>query len=319
MKKEIGGYFELEKTHSSFHSDIHSKAIGVNLGRNALAYLIKSLSINTLYIPNYLCDSIEDVCVKNEVKTIKYSIDENFFPILSPSKKDKNAYVYVTNYFGQIQNKQLRELKRKYKNIIVDNVHAYFQPPLEKTNTIYSCRKFFGVPDGAYLYQSKKETISLEKDDSSNRFAHLIGRSKDGATLHYNEFKNLEESYYSLQLKEMSDQTRITLKSINYRLVKSRRTRNYNFLNKELKKYNTLHLIKISGPFCYPLLMKNGSEIKKLLIKEKIYVPTLWPNIAPSNEFEKNILENLIVVPCDQRYKKTDMKRIIKIIERSVS
>lgn len=319
MKKEIGGYFELEKTDSSFHNDIHSNAIGINLGRNALAYLIKSLSIKALYIPNYLCDSIEDVCAKNNVKTIKYSIDERFLPVLTPGKKERNTYVYIVNYFGQLKNKQLKELKRKYRKIIVDNVHAYFQPPLNKTSTIYSCRKFFGVPDGAYLYYSGKITASLTKDDSSNRFAHLVGRTKDGASLHYNEFKNLEDSFYNLPLKEMSIQTENILQSIDYKFVKSQRTKNYNYLNKELEQYNELLLSKISGPFCYPLLIKNGNKIKQMLINEKIYVPTLWPNISPSNEFEKIILENLIVIPCDQRYKKDDMERIIKIIKRVIS
>ena len=29
----------------------------------------------------------------------------------------------------------------------------------------------------------------------------------------------------------------------------------------------------------YPLLQKNGHRIKQELIQQKIYVPTLWPNV----------------------------------------
>lgn len=35
--------------------------------------------------------------------------------------------------------------------IILDNTQSFFQKPISGIDTIYSCRKYFGVPDGAYL------------------------------------------------------------------------------------------------------------------------------------------------------------------------
>ena len=49
------------------------------------------------------------------------------------------------------------------KNVIIDNVQAYFQRPIEGFDTLYSCRKYFGVPDGAVLY-TDLEIEPLEKD-----------------------------------------------------------------------------------------------------------------------------------------------------------
>lgn len=37
------------------------------------------------------------------------------------------------------------------QHYIVDNCHSFYHKPNVGGNYIYSCRKFFGVPDGAYL------------------------------------------------------------------------------------------------------------------------------------------------------------------------
>ena len=34
----------------------------------------------------------------------------------------------------------------------------------------------------------------------------------------------------------------------------------------------------------YPLLLKNGHRIKQVLIQQKIYVPTLWPNVLEEEQ-----------------------------------
>ena len=63
----------------------------------------------------------------------------------------------------------------------------------------------------------------------------------------------------------------------------------------------------------YPLLIKNGAAIRKALQKDKIYIPTLWPNVM--EECEPNSLEyryaaDILPIPIDQRYDKEDMQYI---------
>ena len=54
-------------------------------------------------------------------------------------------------------------------------------------------------------------------------------------------------------------------------------------------------------------------RIKKELAAKKIYVPTLWPNVLDlEDSLEKDFAENILPLPCDQRYDAEDMEMIIK-------
>lgn len=57
------------------------------------------------------------------------------------------------------------------KNLIVDNVQVFYTPPIKGLDTIYTCRKFFGVPDGAYLYTDCILAESIPYDKSYDRLA----------------------------------------------------------------------------------------------------------------------------------------------------
>ena len=313
--KEIGGYFELENT-SHPSRKYHENAIHLNLGRNALVYLIRSKNIKKIYLPYFLCDSIENVCLKEGVSFIKYHINSSFEPILDISLQ-KDEYVYLVNYYGQLSNDLIRKLHQKYKNIIVDNVQAFFQKPIKSVDTIYSCRKYFGVPDGAYLYTSCNQ-LSLDNDDSSKRFVHLLGRRKEDAQKHYQDYIDNESLLNNLPLRTMSKETKDILNSVNYKNVRERRNKNFDYLSKELCGLNKLSINRISGAFCYPLLLNNGNELKQHLIKMNIYIPTFWPNLNGLNEFEQKLVNDLLPLPCDQRYTIKDMKYIIKQIKESI-
>ena len=152
MIKEIGGYIEFEHYHGA---EYHEKAIKLNCSRNALAYLIKLHRIKHIYIPFFLCDSVLNVCKKYGVEVSYYHIDENFIPILHQTDFSQD-WLYIVNYYGQLTNEKIEEVFKTIKNIIVDNVQSFFQMPVSQVPTIYNCRKFFGVSDGAYLYSNSK-------------------------------------------------------------------------------------------------------------------------------------------------------------------
>ena len=56
MVKEIGGYFELENFRGP---EYHDRALALNCGRNALAYLIEAKKIQQILIPYFLCSSVK--------------------------------------------------------------------------------------------------------------------------------------------------------------------------------------------------------------------------------------------------------------------
>ncbi len=139
--KEIGGYFGLEQLVSN---EYYKDLIPLNNGRNALLYVLKARGINKLYIPYYLCDSVSDMCSRNGYNFEYYNVDTEFMPIFNKTLTDEE-YLFVVNYFGQLTNEKVRELKHRFGQIILDNVQAFFQKPIEGIDTISSCRKFFTI------------------------------------------------------------------------------------------------------------------------------------------------------------------------------
>lgn len=173
---EIGGYFGLEPLISN---EYYKDLIPLNTARNALLYILKARKIQKLYIPYYLCDSISEMCDKKGCSYEFYRIDSDFRPVFE-KELSGNEYLYIINYFGQISNKQIKKLREKYKHIILDNVQAFFQKPVQGIDTIYSCRKFFGVPDGAYLSTDCLLEEDLQEDMLSSRLKHLFDSLKVG-------------------------------------------------------------------------------------------------------------------------------------------
>ena len=155
---EIGGYFEFENL---IHKEFYPELIALNTARNAVAYLIKAKGIKKIYIPNYLCDAIFRVCERERCEYEFYEIGADFQPLFDKNLQE-DEWLYIVNYYGQVSNEV--ELKNHYNRIIYDNAHAFFRKPVDGIETIYSCRKFFGVPDGAYLSSDcKGQCCSLSR------------------------------------------------------------------------------------------------------------------------------------------------------------
>lgn len=311
--KEIGGYFGLEG-HISNGGEYYKDLVALNTARNALVYLVKAKRIKKLYIPYLLCDSVSLVCDREGIPYEYYHTDESFQPIFDRELKD-NEYLYVVNLYGQLSNERILELKRQYKRIIADNIHAFFQKPVDGIDTFYSCRKFFAVPDGAYLYTDCFLNENLPLDNSNDRTSHIYGRIKDGATAHYAEFKANDASFKQLPLMRMSELTHKMLSEIDYEAVRAIRKENYAFLHQQLVNKNRLNLRLPEGPYAYPFYCENGMEVKKKLAEKRIYVATLWPNVVEiGGAIEKDFAENILPLPCDQRYCSIEMQLIVEEI-----
>ena len=144
-------------------NEYYKDLIPLNTVRNGLLYLLKARGIKKIYIPYYLCNSVSDMCSRNGYKFEYYNIDVEFMSIFNKTLTDGD-FLFVANYYGQLTNGKVLGLKRQFAQIILDNAQAFFQKPLDGIDTIYSCRKFFGVPDGAYLSTNKRlsESVKLE-------------------------------------------------------------------------------------------------------------------------------------------------------------
>lgn len=315
--REIGGYIELD-TYS--FPMLHEEAVALNCGRNCLAYLIETNNIKKIHLPFFLCSSVENICKQYNVAIQYYHVDKNFLPNINFEVQD-DEYVYVVNYYGQIENDKIFELKNKYSHLIVDNAQAYFQLPVEDVDTIYTCRKFFGVADGAFLYTDKKKCEAVERDYSFERMHFLLGRYEKGANEFYSEYVENNRQFDNAPILGMSKLTQNLLRGIDYSRVEQCRTENFAVLDELLKSYNTLELKLPTGAFMYPLCIKNGAEIRSKCREKKIYIPTLWPDVfekCDETTLEYDMAANILPIPVDQRYNRNDMKYIVEVIEKCI-
>jgi hypothetical protein len=309
--REIGGYFQLDQL---INKPYHENLVELNTGRNALLYLVNAKKIRKLYLPFFLCNSVSDMLNKHKINYEYYHIAKYFLPIFDQDLKN-DGYLYIVNYYGQITDNVISGFKDKYKNIILDNTQSFFQKPVLGVDTIYSCRKYFGVPDGAYLSTDAILDEKLEEDQSSSRMKHILGRLEGQASDYYDEFKKNDESFKELPIKKMSQLTRNILGAIDYEKVIEARNRNFKYLHDRLENTNILEIKLPYGPFAYPYYVENGIEIRKKLAEKKIYIPTLWPNVLKENledSIEYDYAANILPLPCDQRYGIEDMEMLYK-------
>lgn len=314
---EIGGYIEFPHYIGSV---FHNQAIALNCARNCLVYVIEAKNIKKIAIPRFLCGSVERTCRNNNVEVNYYSIGIDFLPQTMEIEKD--VWLYLVNYYGQIDNEKIREIKKKKKNLIVDNVEAFFQLPVEGVDTIYTCRKYFGVPDGGFLYTDSVLDRSLEEDRSAERMTHLLGRFENTASGFYSIYKENESIFKDLPLRKMSRLTANIMRSYDYDQIKAIREENYNYLNENLIRYNKLIPDIPQGPFMYPLYVSNGNEVRTELQKKKIYIPTLWPDVlnnCDETDLEYDMAKNILPLPCDQRYDLETMKYLVWEVERCLN
>lgn len=313
VKKEYGGYIELETNRGR---EYHENARALNSACSAFAYLAKAKGIGKVYLPAFLCASVKNTCEKHGIAYEYYGVGTDFRPIL-PTAAEDDAWIYLVNYYGQITDAEILSYKEKFPRLIVDNAQAFFRMPVAGTDTLYSCRKFFGVPDGAYLYSDCKALSDVKEDTSHDRMGYLLGRFEKTASEFYGDYQQSEEALFQKDVMHMSKLTHNLLRGIDYEAVKKIRSENFEFLHRALGGINRLSLSAAEGAFMYPLYLENGGEIRKKLQAQKIYIPTLWPDVltlCEKNDPEYQMAQNILPLPLDQRYNKNDMEVIAKAV-----
>lgn len=310
----IGGYFGLELPMAN---EYHSNALALNTGRNCLEYILRARGYHRVYLPFYLCDVLLEPFKKLGVEYDFYHVNDQMELAQAVSLNDGEALLYI-NYYGLKQN-YVSALSSIYGNrLIVDNTQAFFAQPIDGIDTFYSCRKFFGVANGAYLYSEVQLDTEFEQSRSWDRMAYLLKRIDVSPESAYRDFQAQDEALVNNPIRTMSRLTHRIMISIDYETVAQRRRQNYLFLDNALKYKNgiSLPLADDAVPMVYPFLT-DDEDLRQHLIDNRIFVAQYWPNVLEScenNSYEYIITKQLMPLPIDQRYNEEDMKRIIELI-----
>lgn len=315
MGKAIGGYFELELPH---FEEYHKKSLRLNSGKNCLEYILRCRNYSKVYIPYYTCDVVFKPFQELGVVCEFYHINMHFELSYDIHLNSGEALLY-TNYYG-LKQLYTEELAQKYGNsLIVDNTQAFFARPLSGIDTFYTCRKFFGVPDGAYLYCDAANCDGLDQSVSYDRFEHLLKRIDMSAGEGFDAYHENEGKLEHQPIRTMSKLTQRLMQSIDYDDVAERRRTNYKLLHKALGEENNLKLPLDDDavPMVYPFL-SSYEGLREKLIENKVFVARYWPNVldwTTQNEIDYLLAYKMQPLPIDQRYGEDDMKRIIEIIK----
>ncbi|MDD2608886.1 MAG: hypothetical protein PHX60_04220 [Giesbergeria sp.] len=319
-KKAIGGYFELELPRN--FSEKYPNALKFQSARAAFLALLQQMPhIKRVWMPYYICDSMMMPVYAAGKELSFYTINQQF-KIEHPPELSANDLLLYVNYFG-ICDSNVFEVIAQFnpEQIIIDCSQAFYSGPFQCLATIYSLRKFFGVPDGGLLVTSKDVVLPACQDvESIKRCTHLLERLAFSAETGYESYKMAEASLDDPTPKRMSQLTQIIMATIDYSLIENKRSENFAFLQKELGSTNKIKIKDTStvAPLCYPYLQEK-EQLKELLINEKIFIPTYWPDVTSRiNEisFEKQLIKNMLAIPCDQRYKKSDLTLVVDLIKQ---
>ena len=314
MEKVIGGYFELELPQ---REEFHKNALRLNSGKNCLEYILCARKYNKVFIPYYTCDVVLRPFKKLHISYEFYHINMHLELSQEINLKEGEALLY-TNYFGLKQH-YVELLANKYgSQLIVDNTQAFFAKPHKGIDTFYTCRKFFGVSDGAYLYTDAKLDMQFEQSTSYENTPHLIKRIDLSPEDGFEEFHQSDERLAHEKIMLMSNFTQRVMQSIDYENVTVVRRVNFLQLHDHLVSTNILSVQMDADaiPMVYPY-MTESKGLRNHLIKNKVYPAKYWPNVDEwviSDSIESKLANYMVPLPIDQRYGNEEMNRIIKLI-----
>lgn len=323
QKQSYGGFLPLELNPGTEWFDRYKQnRRSFNTVKAGLDFLIRQLGIREISIPYYYCPSTTKAIKDTGVSVHFYHIDEKLMP--ESSAWEKGEAILLVNYFGVLEQQIAGMIhNQKEKIIILDNAHAFFAvpPSLENIYTLYSAKKFFGVPDGAYLV-GKNVKASKDAEEYAAEYLHYSAvafeRGTDAAYHEKKEVDKMLSSHYA----GMSILAHGLLCNVDYQRVKNSRESNFSWLRKQFLKENELEIRDDAPAYLFPLLCRNGEEAKRKLIENRVFVPTLWSGedlLVGGNEFELHMARDAIFLPIDQRYDRDDMQYVADLTKEILS
>lgn len=343
-KYEIGSEFDYYSNIEFLDNKINNLKKKKNIyyfqsGRDSLKAIAKKYfkDRKTALLPALCCESMVEPFKKYNYEVRYYKLNEDY----SINKDDLKAklsqdalFVFI-NYFGNkaIANSDLKSIKKQNLNIIIieDKTHDFLENSNEKLRdyVVVSIRKWFAIPDGGFVITNKKlGCSSCNKRFTKIRIKGLKLKSNYIRTANKEVkedfLKLFKDANNELDLNEIPHKmSRISKKiysKINFNKIKEIRKKNIDFLYKNLKNNKNIESILVDNSKCclyFPILVKDRDIIQERLAKRGIYCPVIWP--LP--EDAKNICkisdktsENMLAIPCDQRYRDEEMKYIVKVI-----
>mgnify|MGYP001080966380 FL=1 len=319
---EIGSFLELQLPKGREFYNQETDIARLNTGRMGIWHAFRKTDCKRIWIPVYQCDSIRKTFEKKGVEMCFYHQDREFNPLDIEAKEDDA--ILLVNYYGIMSSERMAELAKTYKHVIIDCAQAFFCRPVKGTLMVYSCRKFVGVPDGAYVVGKDAHQFVDEYPQcySSDTAVFLLKRIEYGCEGKGYEARSLNEHRIDMEdCMKMSKLTRTLMDAEDYAYNRQKRKENFAYAHKQLGGINqinpTIYMDEDTIPMVYPLVVEDDSLIQKMFTA-KHFQGHWWSYICeeqPAGNFEHWISRYMIPITIDQRYGKKEMDYLVKVIK----
>lgn len=318
---EMGSFIDLEYPSGKEYYNCEN-TVRLNSGRAAIYHAIKAYDCKTVYLPYYQCGTVKEFLNRKNIEVKFYMLDDAFAPILETN--DVNTAVVLVNYYGIFSVSHMKKIAEKYNNVIIDNSQSFFSKPIGCCLNVYSARKFFGVPDGAYVIGKPymNDADMYQKDYSSDTSLFLLQRIEYGCEgkAYKNRTVN-EERLDNSDVLYMSDLTHRLLDGIDYENAIKKRIENFETAHNLLGNENKIDVKKYFDGTCVPMVYPfvcEREELLDFLIKHKHFQGRWWSylvKLMPEDSIEYKLSKFMVPITIDQRYDKNQIEELCLLIK----
>ena len=342
--REIGSeyhYHTFDATHKSEALDLchdFCDKVYTFSGRTAIETVLRNLpSIKAAMLPSYCCDSMIQPFRDLGIKVSFYDVFwQDGFNVQIGDTSDVDLILWC-NYFGFKQTMPILRTFTKNGGIIIEDItHSYMSTaPCDSQShyVIASIRKWLPLISGGYC---ASRVSYLNVKPGTNVSKHFIdlksGAMKQKTTFLDNPDDELKDNYlrdfsssnhwlsknYSDTL--IDEESMQILSHIDKPSIIRKRRENAEIIYKHLvacKEISPMFDQKdMDCPLFVPVVLNSADErnkLRSLLTSQKIYCPIHWPK--PNENCSSNLYDLELSLVCDQRYEKSDMERMMQIIE----
>lgn len=315
----IGGYFSLDPGDGCGFSGL-SQALGYRSARSAMAAVLAAVKPPAVWIPNFICGAVVDAVRAVGIEPKHYPLSP-WLGVPDEVEPEPDDWVICVDYFGLNHMAIDRAITRFGSHrVLTDASQSFYFEPRSESSTVYSPRKFFGVPDGGLLVTSfeVESPHASREEESLGRCAHLLYRKVGQVEKGYSKYRAAEASLCDCKPEAMSDLTRALLGRIDAETAAAARVRNYTHLAEQLR-LNGLdipHLPSGAVPLCCPVACRSADNMRTELAARRIFTSTYWPDavIPEGDQIAMKLRHHTIYLPCDQRYTVEDMTHSAQIL-----
>ena len=273
------------------------------------------------WVPFYICDAALQAFSATAVAVEPYGIDEAFEPILPPGAPAAGECLIYVNYFGLKSAKAASLIAAHGDRVIVDDTQAFFATGYPGAWSFNSARKFFGVPDGGYVYGAGLSDAGYPRP-AHVACEHLVNRLLGDQELAFTQYRE-NEARVTATICRMSLLSERLLSGVDYPAVRERRLGNFAALHDALGARNCLTPVlspqDAEVPYCYPLLSSTPVPWSTLW-NQGVFAPRLWaelPGRPNARHFarESMLADRLLPLPIDHRYGAEDIVRLTRVVK----